>query len=180
MQKFHRDDHVKVVGDYSTGLMFTLKKPEGCVIPSPYAGKEAVVVASYSDQFGQPNTGGGYTLLFRASGEVSWFPEEAMTLIKENSGLLQQWEHERDEEIKLKSDLDWIFSHGLNVIEEPNGASIQALANCFGLTNLWGSRGEGITYYTNFYMTIEMASNFLKSSDKTGWLEYCKELTTRI
>ena len=79
-------------------------------------------------------------------------------------------------ERKQKSDLDWIFANGPAVAEKPHGASIQALAECFGLTNLWGRNGEGITYYSNARGTLELATPYLKAGDKAGWLARCELL----
>ena len=88
--------------------------------------------------------------------------------------LLNKWENDIEADRKQRSDLDWIFSHGREVIEQRYGASVQSLANCFGLTDLWGSHGEGYTYYITSLQTIEWASPFLLSGDKDGWLAVCK------
>ena len=91
------------------------------------------------------------------------------------SELLEQGESDAKAEADMKSDLDWIFSHGKEVLEAPHGSTIAALAECFGLTNLWGSRGEGITYYTNAMKTMAAAEPFLKTGDKEGWLNAATE-----
>ncbi len=75
-----------------------------------------------------------------------------------------------------ESSIDWIFDNGDVILESPNGASISALANCFGLTNLFGTNGEGFVYYQNALMTLSLAAKFLKTNDKEGWLKFCKEL----
>lgn len=177
MQAFHNGDHVKIANDYSSGGSFDIKSGVAISITSEDAGKEAIVIASYNDKYGIPDTGGDYTLFFKGHGEVSWFPEEALTLIRANaSDLLNQWMQELCDEINMKSDLDWIFSHGKEVIEHPYGSSVAELAKCFGLTNLWGKNGEGYDYYINSLGTMKMATPFLEAGDKTGWLEYCKKI----
>jgi hypothetical protein len=55
-------------------------------------------------------------------------------------------------------------------------APTDALANCFGLTNLWGNSGEGWTYYRNARMTLMMAEPYLAANNKVGWLEFCELL----
>ncbi|MDE2101666.1 MAG: hypothetical protein KGL39_30750, partial [Patescibacteria group bacterium] len=90
--------------------------------------------------------------------------------------LLNEWEAAQEAEIRQKSDLDWIFANGSNVIAHPHGASVQALANCFGLTNLWGSNGEGMTYYSNMIGTLQAASPFLIAGDKNGWIELSEKM----
>jgi hypothetical protein len=179
MQKYNHGDHVKVAENYSCGWRYEngVESP----IPSEWAGKEAIVTGSYNDQFWKPNTGGDYTLFFKRQGDVSWFPEKALTLIKENAtGLMEQWKQDRKEEIKVRSDIDWIFSNGKEVIENPHMASIATLANCFGLTNLCGSHGEGFVYYENAMRTLKVARPFLEACDKTGYLERCKEILVKF
>lgn len=175
MQKFHKGDHVKVACDYSTGFM--ISDGESKPILSEWAGKEAIVIASYSDQFGVKDSGGDYTLHIKGQGEVSWFCEKSLILIEYGRiYLLEAWEAEKETERKEKADIDWIFTNGDDVITNPHGASIETLAECFGMTNLWGKHGEGFIYYQNAMATLGMAAPFLKSGDKEGWLELCEKM----
>jgi len=136
---------------------------------------DAIVIGSYADQYGGSDTK-SYTIFIRNDGKVSWYDEHQLNLIEPNQfDLLSTWESEEASEIKEKSDLDWIFTNGPEVAGAPHGASVQALANCFGLTNLWGSNGEGISYYENSLKTMAIAGPFLKDKDKAGWLKLCKE-----
>jgi hypothetical protein len=136
---------------------------------------EAIVIGSYADQYGGDNHN-SYTLYLKGGGKTSWYDGEQLTLIEANqTSKLKAWEEEVEAERKQKSDLDWIFSHGDEVLMGPHGATVQALANCFGLTNLWGDRGEGITYSYNTAYTMALAEPYLKNSDKAGWLEACEK-----
>lgn len=168
------NDLIFIPHDYSTAFVWGMDgaKP----IASGYAGKRAIVVASYAEQFGGDNHN-SFTLFFQLRGEVSWFSAGNLELIKPDQGaLLQQWRNELDAENALKSDLDWIFANGPDVIENGYGVSIQALANCFGLTDLWGSKGEGIDWIMNARQTLNLAEPFLKTGDKYGWLNRAQEL----
>ncbi len=131
MQKFKKYDLVRITKDLGPCMRhFT----SDC---------DAVVLGSYADQFGG-SMAKSYTLHLKGRGETSWYEEHQLTLIKHNQkDLLDQWVEKRDKEIEIKSDLDWIFKHGNEVLKTPHDASITALAACFGLTNLWGSHGEG-------------------------------------
>jgi hypothetical protein len=160
-QKFHNGDWVRVAKDLG---------PEMSHFPSDC---EAIVVGSYADQYGGSN-GTSYTLRLKDGGETSWYYESQLTLIEAGRiDKLKQWKDEAEAERKQKSDLDWIFANGPEVLKRPHGASIQALADCFGLTNLWGSRGEGFIYYENAMMTMAVARPYLESGDKDGWLAQC-------
>jgi hypothetical protein len=164
MQKFHKGDWVRVAKDLGPSMKHFI------------ADCEAIVIGSYDDQFGCGNTT-DYTLHLNGRGECSWYHEGQLTLIEAGRlDKLKQWEDEKDAECKQKGDLDWIFGHGQEVLENPHGASIQALANCFGLTNLWGSHGEGFLYYENATGTMAMAAAHLKAGDKDGWLAHCEKL----
>lgn len=164
MQKFQKGDWVQVAKDLGSGMShFT-------------ADCEAIVEYSYNDRYGGGDTK-SYSLHLKGSGSCSWYRENQLTLIESGRlDKLQEWKDSAEAERAQKSDLDWIFANGSEVYDKAYGASIQALANCFGLTNLWGNRGEGITYYSNAMKTLVMAAPFLAAGDKTGWLEHCKAI----
>lgn len=164
-QKFNKGDHVQVAKDLGSSMSHF---PSGC---------EAIVIGSYADQHGGNDTK-SYTIHIKGSGQTSWYYENQLELIEvDRIDLLDQWEQERQAEIDLKSDLDWIFSHGQAVLTSPHEASVQALADCFGLIDLWGSLGEGIDLYNNSRQTIALAEPFLRNGDKQGWLDACEDIT---
>ena len=164
MQKFHKGDLVHVA------------KNLGSHMSHFKSDVDAIVIGSYSDQFGGDDTS-SYTLHLKGSGESSWYEEHQLALIEKNRiDLLEQWEAERKAECKLKSDLDWIFRHGNEVLKSAHGASVQALASCFGLDNLWGSRGEGVVWHQNAMQTMAIAEPFLEDGDKDGWLKLCEKI----
>ena len=164
MQKFHKGDWVQVAKDLGHSMShFT-------------ADCEAIVIGSYADQYGGRNHK-SYTLHVKGEGECSWYEEHQLTLIESGRiDKLEALEEEQQTKRKQKSDLDWIFANGTAVFELCYGASIQALADCFGLTDLWGSRGEGVDYYTNAVLTLELAEPFLMAGSKAGWLSLCASL----
>lgn len=160
MQKFQKGDLVKVAKDLGASRRYFTTD---C---------EAIVIGSYADQYGGSDTK-SYTLHLEDEGECSWYKEQQLTLIESGRiDKLKQWQDGQEVERKQKSDLDWIFSHGHEVLDKPHGASIQALADCFGLTNLWGSHGEGVVYYENARRTLALAATYLKMGDKDGWMAY--------
>lgn len=164
MQKFKKYDLVRVA------------KNLGLLMDHFEADVDAIVIGSYADQYGGNNTR-DYTLYIHDYGRVSWYCEHQLTLIKhDQKALLDQWENEKESETKQKSDIDWIFEHGDEVLKNPHGASIQTLASCLGIDNLWGSRGEGMTYYSNAMGTLKMAKPFLETNDKAGWLNKANEM----
>lgn len=167
MQKFKKGDLVKIAKDLGSSMShFT----NDC---------EAIVMGSYADKFGGPDTK-SYTLFLENGGECAWYEEHQLTLIEsDRMDLLDKWENEQKAERELKSNLDWIFENGKEVSKNPHGASIEALASCFGLTNLWGPNGEGFEYYNNAINTMGIANSFLISGDKDGWLKFADELKRR-
>lgn len=164
VQKFHRGDWVKIAKNLGRSM-------------SHFQGDcEAIVQYSYNDKYGGGHTK-SYSLFLKGQGSSAWYEEHQLTLIELNRiDKLAEWEKEIEIERQQKSDLDWIFTHGEDVIKNPHGASVQGLANCFGLTNLWGSSGEGFVYYANAMATLKMAKPFLQTNDRAGWLEYCQKL----
>jgi hypothetical protein len=167
MQKFHKGDWVRVVKDLGSSMSHF---ESDC---------EAIIIGSYADQYPQYDSGNvnQFSLFIKGRGEVSWYHVSQLTLIEaERIDLLEQWKAEKATEIKEKSDLDWIFSHGQEVIDNPHGSSIAALAACFGLINMWGSRGEGFVWQQNAMGTMAIATPYLEKGDKAGWLENCQRL----
>lgn len=155
-QKFKKGDLVRVAKD--------LKPTMGHFT----ADCDAIVI-EHSD--------GDYGLFLKDKGECWWYEEEQLTLIeKGRSDLLKKWKAEEKAEEKEKSNIDWIFSHGKEVLAKSHGASVATLAKCFGLTDLWGSHGEGFIYYQNAMVTLRLAAPFLETGDKAGWLARCKEI----
>lgn len=168
MQKFHKGDWVQVANDLGQSMShFT-------------AGCEAIVIGSFKDKYGGSDTG-SYTLHLKDGGRTSWYYENQLTLIEGGKlDKLKQWEDKADSEQKQKSNIDWIFSNGVDVIANPHSASISALAKCFGVTNLWGSNGEGFVYYQNAMTTLAMAKPYIEAADKTGWLTHCETLMVNV
>lgn len=164
MQKFHKGDWVRVAKDLGPYMRhFT-------------ADCEAIVIGSYADQYGGDDRD-CYTLHLKGRGECSWYFESQLTMIETwRMDKLQEWEEEEEAEDKQKGDLDWIFAHGPDVLTRTTGTSIQALASCLGITNLWGRNGEGMTYYANAILIRELAEPYLKAGDKAGWLVLCELL----
>lgn len=157
-QKFHKGDFVHVAKDLGPTMShFT-------------SDIDAIVIGSYKDQYGGSDTG-SYTLHLKGRGQCSWYHEQQLELIEANrADLLDVWEAEQAAEIKQKSDLDWIFENGPEVVKSPHGATLQALATAIGLGNLWGRRGEGIDYYQNSTAVWSIAAPYLAAKDKAGWL----------
>jgi hypothetical protein len=160
MQKFTKGDLVHVAANLGSSMSHF------------DADIDAIVIGSYNDQFGgSDERTPSYTLFLKGRGECSWYFESQLELIEKNrADLLKQWEAEQDAEIKQASDLDWIFENGPQVAKKPHGASVQALADSKGLGSLWGSRGEGITYYIRSGQVLAVATPFLMNRDKAGWL----------
>jgi hypothetical protein len=163
MQKFKKGDLVRVA------------KSLGECMSHFTADCDAIVIGSYKDQYGGTNTK-SYTIHIKGYGQTSWYYEHQLSLIEANRiDILEQWEKEETEIAKQKSDLDWVFKNGPEVLENTSGSSISALAECIGLTNLWGSHGEGFVYYQNAFFVLSLASKFLETSDKLGWLKFSDE-----
>lgn len=161
-QKFHKGDLVHVAKNLGHSMAhFT-------------ADIDAIVIGSYNDQYGCNNVK-DYTLHLKGRGQCSWYHESQLELIEANRlDLLDQWELEAAADIKGKADLDWIFEHGPEIADAMPGASVAALGGCLGITNMWGARGEGITYYSNALQIMSIARPFLLSKDKTGFMALCE------
>lgn len=167
MQKFNKGDHIQVAKDLGSCMSHF---QNDC---------EAIVMYTYNEKYGGGDID-SYCIHIKGHGQVSWYHEGQLKLIQaDRLNLLEQWEDEAKQEADMKSGLDWIFENGKDVLESAHGATVSALAKCFGLTNLWGSNGEGITYHTNSMLTMQFAKPFLEAGDKDGWLDLCKSIASR-
>jgi hypothetical protein len=136
------------------------------------SGCEAIVIGSYADQYGGSNHN-SYTLHIKDSGRCSWYYGQQLTLIERGRyDLLEQWEDEKERLHKQRSDLDWIFQNGPDVLGNMWGSSVEALGKCVGIQNLWGSHGEGIAYMENSFRVLSLAAPYLEKKDKDGWLQF--------
>ncbi len=168
-QKFKRGDVVHIAKDLGPSMAHFEND------------REAIIMGSYRDQYGGLNKIDDYTVMFIDTGSsCSWYHTHQLTFIRHGGEDeihdINKARHERDNQ---QSDLDWIFSNGTKVLGCPSSASIEALALCLGVTNLWGSRGEGITYSINSMRVMALAEPFLKTGDKESWLEFCKGIEVK-
>ena len=162
-QQFYKGDHVHV----SANLGATMAHFDSDV--------DAIVIGSYSDQYGGTDFD-LYTLHIKGMGQVSWYYASQLSLIEAGrNDLLAAWESQQRTEHDQKSDLDWIFAHGPEVVRSPQDATVESLARCMGITNLWGSSGEGFVYFMNCLNVMAAAKTFLMSGDKHGWLAFTNE-----
>lgn len=166
MQKFNKGDKVKISDDLGSSMNH---------FP---CGMDAIVIGSYAEQFGGSDTK-SYSIYIKGQGETSWYYEHQMTLIEKGYHTeLEEWKYYLKNKKEIESDVDWIFRNGESVAFEPSGYSIQTLFNCLCKGSLWGSRGEGVDYYSNSQVVMFLAKPFLESGDKEGWLEFAKNYKT--
>lgn len=158
-QKFHKNDLVRVAKDLGSCMShFT-------------ADCDAIVVASYSEKYGGGRDEDDHTytiILLPGYNETSWYYESQLTFLR----------HLSDEEAaKLKADadaieakekeLDWIVDNwkAMKAKGSYSAHSVAKLMELIGITNPWGSRGEGFTYYENAYATIAALGPSIESGN---------------
>lgn len=140
------------------------------------------IVTKYSHNSGQAGNDGehSYQIHIKDKGACAWYHNSNLKLLeRDRLDLLKRWEKEQQNEVDLKSDIDWIFENSESVLKKPHGASISRLAECFGLINLWGFGGDGFVYYQNAIRTLIMAKPFLKKKNKNGWFDFCETIKTK-
>jgi hypothetical protein len=164
-QKFKRGDLVRIAKDLGPSMTHF------------ESDQDAIVMGSYRDQYGGDHKVNDYTIMFDNGGEVSWYHTHQLTFIKHvGEARIKEIKELKEKRQEMEADLDWIFANGEQVLKSASGSSVHALGACFGLTDLWGSNGEGFTYYTRSMQVLQLAYPFLKSGDKDGWLAFCKTI----
>ena len=142
--------------------------------------EDAIVIKYYHNECQKGNDWEhSYSLFIKGHGETSWYHDSNLKLIKHNQmPLLAKWKAKKKAEEKQKSNLDWIFKNGKDVLKSVHGATVSALAKCLGCSNLWGLHGEGFVYYQNAIDVLAMAAPFLIKSDKLGWIAFSEKYKT--
>lgn len=145
-------------------------------------GSMCIILGSYNDLYGgRDKDGGGYSIFIEGEGRLAWVQDDELELVERNRpDMLKKFQSEYEAKTQKLSDLDWIFSNGNEVLEKRYGASVQSLANCFGLTNIWGASGEGVVWQENAEKTILLAYPFLVVGDKDGYLAFCDKLKRKL
>ena len=160
---------------FSMGDLVQIDKDLGACSSHFTADCPAIVIGSYADQFGGDDTK-SYTIYTENAGQASWYEEHQLTLIKrDQTALLRQWKEAAKQKKEQESDMDWIFEQGPLVLKGASEATLQTLATSMGYGNLWGSRGEGVTYYSNAMFILRVAKPFLEKHDKAGWEDFSKK-----
>jgi len=122
---------------------------------------------------------GAYSIYIKDLGSVSWYDDGDLALIERSrEDLLAQWEREWQAERAKKSDIDWIFANGREVLNVGNGPWIRTLAACLrvSIDDLHGAHGEFGTYLRNARNILAVARPFLESGDKNGFVSYAESL----
>lgn len=145
---------------------------------------DAIVLYSSSSQYGKEVLDDDYYCLWvNGRGEVSWYYPNNLDLIEhDRKDLLDKWKADEDERISRESDLDWIFKNGKKFVKTGKipGASAETLWHCVvdKSKSMWGSHGEGLTYFLNGLRIFQLAKPFLETGDKNGWIQFCNEQKT--
>lgn len=143
-----------------------------------YIGKLAIISGTYASQYGG-NDHNSLRLTFENGDRSSWWYPSKLKLVERGQiSLLIKWEQESIELEKIESDLDYIFQNIDLVLENKSGASLQAVYSYVGGGSLWGTRGEGITYYENSYsvlMLLAIFNNTELTKTKESFLEFSKD-----
>jgi hypothetical protein len=165
MSKFKRGDLVRIsdnLGPYMSHF--------------PSGGKAVVEYSGRKYGCGSEN----YSLYIENKGSVAWYEESQLTLIKRNQlDILKQWKKEAAELRKKRSNIEWIFENGPELVRGSTvipGDVIIGLGQCLGITedDIWGTRGEGVEFYLNASQIYQAAEPYLEKKDKQGWIKFCE------
>jgi len=153
-QKFKRGDVVHIAKDLGPSMSH---------FP---ADKDAIVMGSYRDRFGGSNVD-SYTVMFcDTGGEWSWYHTHQLEFLRYGGEEeITQVKKSREAREKVEIDLEWIVSNWNDIREKPSGATMHELMRRIGIMNPWGSRGEGITYYSNARATFLLLDSVLSTGD---------------
>lgn len=168
IQKFHRGDMVRIAKDLGPSMSHF------------ECDQDAVVIGSYSDQYGGSNNDSYTLLLADGSNTISWYYERQLTFVRKvGEEGIKKIKDDREESEKNHDNLDWIFENWKSIRKKiPTKSAMFLMAEC-GITNPWPS-GEMMEYYTNFQAVFLRIGPFLESGDKEGLITRMKEMKAFI
>ena len=159
---------------YTRGDIIKLKPSSSWNRSHPDA--EIMILQSYKEQFGGTNTT-SYTCLIRYHDEASWFREGEFELVEQSPHLEAVWRKEIEEKRKIESSLEWVFDNAEVLSKRGYSQTVlETLGKVIGINDLWGSRGEGLTYYTNAHIILEVATPYLEKGDINGYRKLTESL----
>ena len=153
-QQFQRGDVVGVADDLGSYMSH---------FPS---GGEAIVMYSYRDRYGgRPDSPSDYSLMFMDGSEVAWYRESQLTFLRRGGeSEIQRIIAEREARTSQESDLRWIAANWPTIRTKVPGASAAELMRRVGITNPWGSEGEGMAWYANWEQTFAAVDPILSAT----------------
>ncbi len=132
------------------------------------AGQEAIVMSSYSDQYGGRADGPhDYTLLIDGS-ETSWYHEHQLTKVRDGTEAeILEIKAAKAALMEQQSQIPWIVENWPRLKAENSipGASVAALGKLMGITDMWGGRGEGVAWYANADYIVKFLTRVLDTGD---------------
>jgi hypothetical protein len=174
MRHFECDQRVVIIGSYcdqfhSHGRPM-IHLPERSIAP----------VADYTVPFDQPEdccepNGHSYTVLFDDGGECSWYWEYQLRFIEH--GGEQEIERIRanraareQAEVKLEN----IVANWRIIRDNPPSYIMNFLMGLVGITEPWGSQGEGLAYAANWRQTFKLVDPILLDGSIDTAFEFFK------
>lgn len=154
IQKFKRGDKVHIAKDLGQCMAHFTKD------------RDAIIIGSYRDQYGGDDID-SWTVMFCDTGsKCSWYCTSQLTLIG-NVGEdgIEAIEMARAKREDTETDFDWIVANWIGIREHPSGATMEKLMQMVGITNPWGSHGEGFVYHANMMATYNLLDPVLSTGD---------------
>jgi len=133
IQKFKHGDKVKVA------------KNLGSTMAHFRNDFEAIVMYSYASKYGVDHDGNYGIMACDTGNECAWYNENQLTLI-EHVGQkgIDIIKERKEEKEKQESNMDWIWDNWKEIRTAVPGATMCELMKRIGITEPWGSRGEGV------------------------------------
>lgn len=152
---------------FQSGDLIRIAKDLGSSMSHFKADCDAIVIATYAQQFGGNNVD-SYTLLFEDEGRVSWYHEAQLTFIKHvGQEGIKAWTDAIKERAENESALPYIVANWKSFKKDGKypSASLCELLRMVGVTNPWGSSGEGVNLYNNYNQIIRIFDEVISGGD---------------
>lgn len=123
-----------------------------------------------------------YVLMRIDNGSSSaWYDATELTFIEhiDESGILEI-EKAKETRQNIEKQLPWIVEHWAEIKGNTPGASMETLMALIGITEPWGSHGEGIVYWNNMGHVYRLLGEVLLTGDIEQVKRRAQEIRTTV
>jgi len=151
---------------YKRGDLVRIDTKLGPPVSLVEADQDAIVLEILDTRFWKGNEQDYLLLLCESGIRIAWYNEWQLSLIRYvGEEEIKQVLADRARRETLEGNLEWIVTKWPSIRVKPPAATMCELMRRIGITDPWGARSEGYTYYMNAHETYKLLDPVLQTAD---------------